>query len=107
MSSLPSRKTRPAATSTVVIGSSAKALKRCRVKPWRHLSGATFLPASPLTAHTLINEPHLFHLLRVEKISPVEEDGMGQKLAGALEVELPEDRPLGCDDQRVAAGSHI
>src|SRR6185503_524449 len=62
---------------------------------------------SPLASDALVDKPELLHLLRIEQISAVEEDGVSEATACAFEVEFLEHRPFGGDDQSIAALGHV
>src|SRR5438552_15514032 len=107
MSSLPSRKTKAAATSIV---------ERWSVEAWSVEGGGTsaFLlrftlqrshaPRSP--PHAFVNKPQSLHFRRVNESSAIEENWMGQEFAGAFEVELLEFRPFSGNDQGITAFSY-
>src|SRR5262249_7917674 len=63
--------------------------------------------AGSSTPDTLVDPAQLLHFPRVEKIAAVEEDGMGQALEGAGEIQLFEDGPLGRHHQCVATFGHV
>src|SRR5262245_10128606 len=83
ISSLPPRKTRPAATSML---------------------GRDEFTSPP---DALVDETQLFHFLRVEEIAAVEHNGVRERIAGTFQVELLEFGPFSGHNERIALFSHF
>src|SRR5262245_17323473 len=58
------------------------------------------------SSDALVNEPQPLHFVRVEQISSVKEDRVGQRCACAFQVELLKLGPFRGDYERIAAFGH-
>src|SRR6185503_19103263 len=93
MSSRPSRKMSPALTSMVFTRSG--------------LRGSVSSSLHFRAADAFVDKSQFLHFGGIEKISPVEENRMGEFAVGAFEIELLEFGPFGGDDQGVAAARDV
>src|SRR5437660_5391643 len=100
MSSLPSRKTRPAATSMAFMRAEIEVMGRRWSHPEKH-------HASRSASNAFVNESQPLHLGGIKQVAAIEENRMRERLARALQVELLEFVPLGCHDKRIAAFGDI
>src|SRR5580765_6987520 len=106
MSTRPSRKTTPAATSIALRGSADEAGYPLPPPVARSVIRLAFA-SSP---DALVNPSLPLHFPRIEQVSSIEQDRMGHHFSGALEVQFPELRPFGGDHQRIATfcqGIHV
>src|SRR6516164_2894687 len=116
MSNLPSRKTRPAATS-MELRIADCGLRIAGFSGWLSLTEKPRTPSFPSDfgfqisasspSDAFINEAQPFHFRRIEKIASVEHDRMRESLANPVEVELFKLFPFGRDHQRVAILRHF
>src|SRR5207245_10575093 len=106
MSTWPSRKTTPAATSITWRGMT-EGTGEVRPQP---VARSVIPHAFSSTPDALVNPSVPFHFPRIKQVSSVEQNWVRHHFTGALEIEFLELRPFGGDHQRVAAlgpGVHV
>src|SRR5438552_12939098 len=102
MSTWPSRKTTPAATSIAWRGMTDETGE---VRP-QPVARSVIPRAFHSTPDALVNPSVPFHFPRIKQVSSIEKNRVRHRFAGTLEVQFLELRPLSGDHQRVTAFGH-